>query len=222
MKQFTAKSKIICAVIILVIAIGTIVIFTKGFNFDLKYRESKMVEIYIGNEFNIEDIKAITDEVLGNSPVLLQKIEVYEDAISITAENITDEQKVNIVNKMNEKYNLELKAEDITIQSIPHTRLSDIMKPYVLPVVIATLVILLYMAIRYYKLGIAKAIFETGIVAVVAQLLLFSAIAITRFPIGRYTIPLMLFVYLVSMLGITTKFENNLAKKKLEEEQEES
>lgn len=221
MKQLTAKSKIICAVIILVIIIGAIVVYAKGFNFDLKYQQSKMMEIYIGKEFNIEDVKAITKEVFGNAPVLLQNVEVYEDTVAITTKEITDEQKTSIVEKMNEKYSLELKAEDITIESIPHTKLSDIMKPYLIPVVIATLVILLYMGTRYYKLGLIRAILETGLIAVIAQALLFSLMAIVRFPIGRYTIPLMLFVYLVSMLGVATKFENDLTKKRLEEEQEE-
>lgn len=220
MKQLITKSKIICAIIILVIAIGVAMVLIKGFEIDLKNQATQTIELYIGKSFEIKDIKQITDEVFGNEKVIIQKVEVYEDSISIIAKEITDEQKNNMVQKVNEKYEAELKAEDITIEDIPHTSLKDIVKPYVTPLVIATAIILVYVGIRYYKVGLIKSILKVGGISVVAQLVLFSVMAISRFPVGRYTLPLVLFVYLVTMLGITTNLERNLKEKKLEEDKQ--
>ena len=47
-------------------------------------------------------------------------------------------------------------------------------------------------------------------------------IAITRIPIGRLTIPMVILVYLLTLFGITTKFEKDLSKKKLEENKDKS
>ena len=217
MKQISAKSKIMVAIIILIIVIGAAVVGTQGFNFELRNQKSQMVELKIGKEFEISDIKQITNEIFENEQVLIQKVEVYEDSVAITAKEISDDQKSKLVEKINEKYETELKAEDIDTKNIPHTKLRDIVKPYILPLVISTVIILAYSGIRFSKLGIIKSLFKIGGIEVLAELLLFSIMAISRFPIGRYTLPLVLFVYLVTMLGITLKLEKQLKDKKEEE-----
>ena len=217
MKQLLAKSKIMCAIIILIIIIGAAVIGTKGFNFDIRNMASQEIKLYIGKKFEIEEIKPITNEVFGKEEVSIQKVEAYEDEISITAREITDEQKTNIVDKVNEKYETELKAEDININNIPHTKFRDIVKPYIIPLIISTVIILIYIGIRFYKLGVIKTILKVGGIEVLAELILFALIAITRFPIGRYTLPIVLFIYLVTMLGITMNLENKLKSIKKEE-----
>lgn len=219
MKQISAKSKIMVAIIILVIVVGAAIVGTKGFNFDIRSQASQKVEFYIEKSFETSDIKQITNEVFGNQPVLIQKVEVYEDQVAITSKEITDEQKTNLVNKINEKYETELKVEDIDTQNIPHTRLRDIAKPYVLPLIISTVAILIYIGIRFHKLGIIKTIIKVGGILVLTEILLLALIAITRFPIGRYTLPLILFVYLVTMLGITIKLENKLKNDNTEEKE---
>ena len=218
MKQLSAKNKIICAIIILIIIIGAAVIGTKGFNFDIRNMASQEIKLYIGKKFEIKDIKPITNEIFGKEKVSIQKVEVYEDEISITAKEITDEQKNNLINKVNEKYETELKAEDISVNNIPHTKFRDIVKPYILPLIISTIIILIYIGIRFYKLGVIKSIIKVGGVEVLAELILFALMAITRFPMGRYTLPIVLFIYFVTMLVVTMNLENNLKNKKIEEQ----
>lgn len=218
MKQISAKTKKIVAIIILIIVVGVAVIGTKGFNFDIRNDKTQKIELYIEKPFEIEDVRPITNEVFGKQPVLIQKVEVYEDQIAITAKEITDDQKTNLINKINEKYETELKAEDINIQNIPHTKLRDIVKPYVLPLAISTIAILIYIGIRFYKLGVIKTVLKAGGTLVLVETLLFALMAITRFPIGRYTLPLVLFVYLVTLLGVTIKLENKLKIEKAKEE----
>ncbi len=217
MKDISKKTKIVISLIAIVIIAGMIVTLTMGLNFDLEYQETKRIQLYLGKDFEISDMKQITDEVLQNQPVMLQKVEVYEDTVSILANDITEEQKSNLVNKVNEKYGTELSADSIEITTIPHTRGRDIVKPYVLPFAIATVIILAYMVARYYKLGVIKTIGKTAIVLVVAQAVLLCVIAIARIPIGRLTIPMVLIVYMLSLVGVTVDWEKKLKEKKKEE-----
>jgi len=208
------KNKILYAIIAIIIIVGAVLVYTQGFNFSLKYQNNQKIEIYIGKEFNKQDVKEITDEVFENAPVNIQTVELYKDTVAITAKEITDEQKTSIVEKMNEKYTLELKAEDLTIEDVPHIRLLDTVKPYILPFIIATLVILAYLGIRFYKLGFIKVILKAGIIAVIAQLVAFSIMAITRIPIGEYTMAISIAVYFMTMIGITSNYEDTLKRLK--------
>ncbi len=218
MKEMNKKTKILAILIAMIIIAGMIVTFTIGLNFDLRYQEAKSIQLYLEKDFQIGDIKQITDEVLPNQAVVIQKVEVFEDTVSILAKEMTEEQKSNLINKVNEKYGLELTTDSIQITNIPHTRGRDIVRPYIMPFAIATIIILVYMAIRYYKLGMIKTLLETVALLIVAQATLLSVMAIARIPIGRITIPLVLAVYVLSLIAITSYFEKKLAEKRKEEE----
>ncbi len=222
MKQFIKSKQLKIILIALVIIAGIVMIAVKGFNFDLKYQDTQRVELYLKTEFNISDMRQITDEVFGNQKVMIQKVEVFEDSVSITTTSISDEQKNNLITKINEKYGTELTAEDTTVEDIGHTRGRDIIKPYIVPFAIAVIVVLIYLGIRYHKLSIAKVIAKSIGIMALAQVLLFSVIAITRIPIGRLTIPMVILVYLLTLFGITNMFEKNLSKKNLEENKDKS
>ncbi len=220
MEKLKKNKNIIIGILIAIIIIaGIAVTLTIGLNFDLKYQETKQIQLNLGTEFNIDDIKQITNEVLPGQNVMIQKVEVFEDAVSIVSNNITDEQKQSIIEKINEKYETaEIEADTIEIETIPHTRGRDILKPYIAPFALATFIILVYMAFRYKKIGSIKTIFKTLGIIILMQLVLFSIIAIARIPVGRVTIPLALGVYLLTLIGITTNFEKELKTKVSEEE----
>ena len=71
--------------------------------------------------------------------------------------------------------------------------------------------------VRYYKLNSLKILLRTIIVVAILQAELFSIIAITRIPVGKLTVPVVLTVYMLSLVGCTTYFEKKLAEKKKEE-----
>ena len=221
MKQLTKSKKIMVLIAIINLIAGIDIKIVKGLNFDLKYQETQSVQLYIGEKFNEADIRQITNEVLPNQAVMLEKVEIYQDTVIVTAKEITEEQKNNLVTKINEKYETDLKAEEIQITNIPHTRLRDIMLPYVVPFVIAVVIVLIYMGVRYYKLGVGKVLAQTIGLLILTQALLFSVIAIARIPIGRLTIPMVLMVYMLTLIGITTEMEKQLANKKQEENKKE-
>lgn len=218
MKNTSQKTKIISLLVYGIVIIGIIVTATVGLNFDLRYQEAKRVQLYIGKDFEISDVKQIAKEILGNQKVNVQKVEVYEDTVSILAKDITDDQKSEIVNKVNEKYGLELSADQIETTTIPRTRGRDIIKPYILPFAIATIIILVYMAIRYYKLGAIKTVAKALATLVLAQAFLLAIMAITRIPIGRITIPLVIATFVASQIEMTIQCEKLLKESKEEEE----
>ena len=73
MKDINTKTKIIAIITMIVIIIGIIITFTIGLNFELRYQETQKVQLYIGKEFEISEIKEITDEIFSNQKVIIQK-----------------------------------------------------------------------------------------------------------------------------------------------------
>lgn len=211
MKQ--KSTKILIALIAVILIAGTIVIFAKGLSFDMKYQEHYRVEVNLGKEFNKKDIKQITNEVFGKQKVNIQAIEVYKDAVSITTTQITDEQKTDLIAKLNEKYETKIEASNIQIEYMPHIRGREILKPYVIPFIITTIIILAYFAIRYVKLNSLKVLVQSTCIIILAQLILLGIMAITRMPIGIFTIPFVLIVYIISTYICVEKFEDELNKK---------
>ena len=99
----------------------------------------------IKNEYKIVLVttasKKNTEEILKYT----KKIELFDDMFSITMKDKSDEElneKVEqFVSKLNEKYSTELKADnDITIVHNPKIRLSSIIKRYILPIAISTVI----------------------------------------------------------------------------------
>lgn len=212
------STKILVSLIAIIIIVGIIMIFVKGLAFETQYQDNKKVEINIGKKFEEKDIREITNEIFEKQPVIIQAIEVYEDAVSITTKEITEDQKTQLITKINEKYELELNAEDIKIEDIAHIRGRDIIKPYIIPFGIATIIILGYLVIRYNKLNSLEILTQSIGIIVLAQLVLLGIMAITRMPIGKFTIPTILLVYMLSTYICTTKFEQDLEKKLKEQE----
>lgn len=213
------STKILVILIAMILVIGAVIIFTKGLAFELRYQDNKKVEINLGKTFEEKNIKEIAKEVFGNQPVRIQAIEVYKDAVSITTTEITDEQKANLVTKLNEKYGTELKAEDITIEEVAHIRGRDIIKPYIIPFTIVTAIVLVFLVIRYNKLNLLEVLTQSIGIIVLAQLVLLGIMAITRMPIGVFTIPTVLVVYMISTYICTAKFDKDLEKLEKNEKQ---
>lgn len=175
------KNKILIGLAI-VILVGIIITVAVGFNVDMCYRDYNLVDIKIGQDFNINDIKTITNEVFQKQNVEIQKAGVYSDNVVIKVNNITDEQKNLINTKINEKFGINNSVDDIKVNYIPSYKLRDIIKPYIIPLIITTVLILAYMAIRFRKIGIAKVISQAVILTIIAELLYASIIAIRKTP----------------------------------------
>ncbi len=210
------KKKILYTVIALIIIVGILITCIWGFNVNISYVEHKQVDIYIGKEFNSEDINKIAKEVLGKQEIRVQKVEVYEDMVSINAKEITNEQLEQINQKINEKYELENKADSLTITSVPKIRLLDEIKPYIIPAIISAVIIIVYSVIRYRKIGVLKLLISLVKSLVLPQAIYFSILAITRLPICRLTMPVALVILVVTLFVEYNNLEKAKDKKDLE------
>ena len=207
------KNKIF-AVLAIIILIGIILVATLGFNVNIAYKGYNLVDINIGKDFNISDIKSITDEVFNKGYVEIQKTGAYSDGVAIKVYEINDDQ-VNLLNtKINEKFGIENTIDDIEVNYIPRNRLRDIIKPYAIPLATATILILIYMCIRFRKLGVSKIIYQLVSLVIMAELLYGSVIAITRYPINRLVMPVAVIIYISVITVLTRNFEKQISEEK--------
>lgn len=206
------STKIMVALIAIIVLVGACMIGIKGLAFELSKQNAKKIEVGLGKQFEEKDIKEITNEVFGKQPIIIEAVEVYKDAVSITTTEITEDQKNSLITKINEKYETELDAEKIEIEEKIHVRGRDIIKPYIMPFIIVSIIVLAYLMIKYKKLNAIKVLGQAFGIIVLAQVVLLGIMAITRMPIGRFTAPVVLIVYILSTYICTAKFEEDLEK----------
>lgn len=205
-----------------IIIVGAIITLTIGLKADVIYSKNVEIDIYTEKTVDINEIKKLVKEVFPDERIIVQQIELFGDMVSITMPEKSDEelkeQLEQLNTKINEKYGTDNTVdENITIVHNPKIKLSSILKPYILPIVISIVIILVYVAIRYRKLGTIKTIISYILCTGATEALYLSIIAITRFPINRFVVPigLVLYVTIVTVLGLVN--EKKLAKIKQEE-----
>lgn len=201
------KNKIIYAITVCIIIIGAIIIATMGLKADVKYSKNVRIDVYLGKTFENKDIKELAQEVFGKDRTLVQKVEYYGDMASITikqenSENI-DEKLEQLKDKINEKYELEIKTTDMQVTYQPKIKLSSILKPYIIPLAISSIIIIAYVMIRFRKLGILKTISIYVLYILASQAVFLGILAIARVPISRIIMPSSLLVYVLVITIVT-------------------
>lgn len=212
--------KVIQILLICLIIAGIVVISTVGFNVGLKYSEHKEISININKEFNVSDIRNITKEVFGNKPMIIQQVELYKDMVQISVKEASEEQVSSLNDKINEKYGLENAISDVKVVDIPNVRLRNVIKPYILPVSIVSVLTIIFVMIVYRKLGVWKVLYDTAMAIVAPQAILSSLYAVTRIPINRIATIVAISVFALSITMIILKL--NITKQKLFKEKEDS
>lgn len=212
--------KVIQILLICLIIAGIVVISTVGFNVGLKYSEHKEISININKEFNVSDIRNITKEVFGNKPMIIQQVELYKDMVQISVKEASEEQVSSLNDKINEKYGLENAISDVKVVDIPNVRLRNVIKPYILPVSIVSVLTIIFAMIVYRKLGVWKVLYDTAMAIVAPQAILSSLYAVTRIPINRIATIVAISVFALSITMIILKL--NITKQKLFKEKEDT
>ncbi len=213
------KKKLIGILLGIIIIIGIVLTATMGLNLDLMYSSHKSIDINIQKEFENEDIYKIAKEVFENEKVKIQKVELYEDMVSIIVKDATDEQLESLNTKINEKYELENTKDDMVITDVPNVRISDLVKPYILPVSISFIVIIIYLGIYMAinnrvnrKLSILKEISKAILAIIGIELLYLSVFAITRLEINCTTLPIGVIIYAFTTILILMNLEKQYKK----------
>lgn len=213
------KNIIIYILVSLIIVAGIIIWKINGFNLELQFAKRQQIVLSNKTGINKIDVEQIASEVLGNNKYFVQEVETFRNSVSIVSEEITEKQKEQIIEKFNEKHKTDIKSKDTKITEIPFTRVVDMIKPFVIPVIVIITIILLYFLIRFKSLGWKVVLIKTVIIPVLAELLLYSIIAITGIPFGRIAIAISIGLYVIIIAILANKFENQ-RENKLSQKQE--
>ena len=216
--------KLIYAILACIIIAGVVITLTIGLKVDLIYSKNAEIDIYVEKVVNIEEIRAIAKEVFPNEKVMVNQIELFEDIVAITVTDRADEnlkdQIEQLKTKINEKYGSDIETADITIIHNPKVKLSSIIKPYIAPIAISAVIILVYVIVRYRKLGIIKTALSDLLYTGAVQAVFFGVLAISRFPINRFVVPVVLMLYIITITALSFKNEKKLENMKVEEKEQ--
>lgn len=215
--------KIIYVILICIIIAGIIIIPTVGLKADLMYSKNVEIDVLLGKTFSMADMEQIVSEVFPNEKTIIQEVELFGDMVSITIPDTRNDEELNskveeLNTKINEKFEVENSAEDLIVTHNPKVKLSSLVMPYLFAIGISVVIVLVFAAIRYRKIGIMRILIKYVCSIAGVQLLLLSIIAITRFPINRAVIPLGLFLYVATVTVLGFKNEKKLANIADEEE----
>jgi preprotein translocase subunit SecF len=215
------NKKIIYGILALIVLVGAVLVVTIGLRLDMKNDANTKIYVYIGKEFDNNDIEQIAKETFETDTAIVQKVEIYNEMALITikeqnTENINE--KIESLNsKINEKYGLENKKEDIVINNETKINMYSVIKPYILPMLISLIVILVYSSIIYRKLGILKNIIIYVLTVIGSQLLYASILVITRLPFNMFIIPIGLIIYAITIVVVTIIKQKQLNDYKLKQ-----
>ncbi len=208
------KKKIFCAILICIIIAGAIIIGTMGLKADIIYSKNVRIDVYIGKEYNHNEIENMAKEVFATNRVIIQQVEYYGDMFTLTisqdVENI-DEKVEQFKTKINETYELGEKGADVQVTYQPKIKLSSILIPYLLPLAISMAIILIYVIIRFKKIGILKTLGLYIGTILASEAVYLSILAIFRVTINRLIIPIGLTIYAIVVTVLTAIQEKNLA-----------
>ena len=209
--------KIIQIVLMCLIIAGVIIVATIGFNVGTKYSETTQISIKIGKEFDLKDIKSITNEVFDKQNTQIQYVELYKDMVQITVKEASEEQIKTLNDKINEKYEISNELSNVLVTRQSNVRLRDIVKPYIVPVAIVSVITIVYVMIAFRKLEIWQVLYNTLMTMVAPQAILAGFYAVTRIPVNRLTVVIEILIYIASiMLNIVylNKIEKNKEQQK--------
>lgn len=205
------RNKIICIILVIIFIAAIIVTGVKGLNVDINYAEGTSIVFDIGKQFELSDVENMVDEIWQGDSAVVQKVEIYDESVLIKVRNFTDEQLDSLANKLNEKYDLGFTRNDFTILYNSNLKLREVIRPYVIPIIIATALIVVYYSIRYRGV---KEILELLLTLIAAEGIIYSIYALLRLPVNIWTMPIAMIVYAGTIIYVTLKHEDGFKNKK--------
>lgn len=198
------KSKILCVILVIIFIAAIISTAIRGLNVSMEYAEGTSIVFDLGKQYDKKDIKQIAKVIWTNQSIFVQKVEVYDESVLIKVSQVNDEQLDNLATKINEKYGLELKKENFTILYNSNNKIRDIVKPYIIPLIIATALIVVYYSIRFKGV---KEILEFLLSLVAVEGIIYSIYALAMLPINIITMPIVMIAYGLVTIFVTLKNE---------------
>lgn len=206
------KKKILIGILSLIIILGIVLFFVHGFNVGTIYGSYTKIGVYNQTGLNKAEMTDISKEIFENKKVVVQNVEYFEQMVLITISGEVEDSDIEeLATKVNEKYSIEITKDDLNIVSMPGMSVYEIIKPYVLLICIAIVIMLIYIVIRYHSLGLLKMLGISLLFILVTELVIMSIYLIFNIMIDKSIIPVMLLG-----LGLGMIFNIHLNDKKME------
>ena len=198
--ELKGSKKIILLGIILLIVAGIVVVALKGFKVSLTLQKHESLNIVVGKEITLKDAKEICEDVFGNKRFVVKHLDRFEDAINVRVESITNEEKADLVKKINEKYEVNIEAANVAVKFNSNIRIRDILKLYFKPVVISAVLIIAFVIVRFRNSNPVKILGNAALKILVTEGVIASVISITRIPLSAFIINVMAVVAVVELV----------------------
>lgn len=202
MKKYLNIKTIFLIISILIIIAGVITSSILGLEKSIEYKAGTRIEVYIPKGYEKQDVIDIAKESFTTSDEMsFVEIEKLNQVAGIKVIDYTEEELKNYISKLSTKYEMEEKDIEYYEIEIPETKITTILKPYILPALFTTLITLIYIILKNFKTDKGVKIpLRLLKILVITLGLYFSAIALLRLTISIYTMPLALAIYIVTLL----------------------
>ena len=124
MKEQGKANKILYIIVAVIIILGAIFYSTKKFNMEPIYSNREQIVLSNNTEFDAGKVEEIARSVL-NRKVIIKKVERFGNSVQIISDTISEEEKTNIVNRVNEECGLNIQNDDTKITKVANTRIID-------------------------------------------------------------------------------------------------
>ncbi len=204
------NKKILPILVLLIIIVGVIVLAIKGMNYGLIYGNNTTIKMNLGKQVEVEDIAKEIFEKEYN----VKLVNNHKENVLITAKSVSEEQISTLISKINEKYELSISNEDLEITNNSKMNGKDIIRPYLAPAIITSIIVVLYFTIRYKKLGVLKTLITTLLIIMGTQMVYLSIYAITRIPVNELAMPISMLILVLSFIVLAEIFDKDMSKLK--------
>lgn len=189
-----------------------------------KYSVNQKILIKINDSFEVADVEAIAKEALKSDAITVAKYSEDETYVTIEYGILTEKKSEELVNKLNEKYtDLNLTTSSVsslkkaTVSDYGRVSLRDMAKQYINYVIVSVVIVLVYFAIRFRKLGIAKVLSNSVMSLVLGELLYTAILAIVRYPIDKLAIIAAMAIYLIIVTYLNCNYTKLISGEKVED-----
>ena len=203
MKKKLSINQLICIISIIVIIVGVIVLLTRGFEKSLDYARVNRIEIYLENGYSKEEITQIVNEIFIEKEFKIYDVDKFNQTIAIDLrESYSEEELESLKTAIAEKNGIDKEELTIYENKIPAVTVRDIVKPYLQPMIIATMLIVIYIILRNIKSveKIMSKIIRMILTILLAEGVYFSLILIIGIPISKLTMPIAIIIYMLSVI----------------------
>ena len=187
MFDFIGKRNIFFTLSVIAILVGLIATAVNGLQLGIDFTGGTILQINIGKSFDNDDIKDILNKYNLEKESYIQKAGNNKNEVIIKTAYMPNTQRQKLVSDIVKKY--DLKAKDVlSIENVGPTIGRDMKNNAILAISIASVAMLVYIAIRFeLKFGVA------AILALIHDLLVtFSLYAVFKIPISSSFVAVML------------------------------